>query len=102
METKGLKLLKNMETQWISMCSPNHRIMDEYKTLLVKMDVDMAAGGQNGNSAVATNFDYLSDIEVLLSLSYFIPMLNVVHYLIKLSQARDIFIYDFMQAIKVC
>jgi hypothetical protein len=38
---------------------------------------------------------------VLLSLAYFIPLLDAVYYLIKLSQACDIFICDFMQAIKV-
>lgn len=85
METKGLKLLRNVETQWISMRSPAQRIMDEYKTLLVKMGVDMVVGGQRGNLAAATYFDYLSDTEVLLSLTCFIPMLNVVYCLIKLS-----------------
>jgi hypothetical protein len=39
---------------------------------------------------------------VLLSLACFIPLLDAVYYLIKLSQARDIFICDFMQAITVC
>jgi hypothetical protein len=42
------------------------------------------------------------DIKVPLSLACFIPLLDVVYYLIKLSQACDIFICDFMQAIKVC
>jgi hypothetical protein len=42
------------------------------------------------------------DIEVLLSLVCFIPLLDAIHYLIKLSQTRDIFICDFMQAIKLC
>jgi hypothetical protein len=42
------------------------------------------------------------DIDLLLSLACFIPLLDTVHYLIKLSQARDIFICDFMQAIKLC
>jgi len=43
-----------------------------------------------------------ADIEVLLSLALFIRLLNVVHALIKLSQAIDIFVCDFMQAIKLC
>jgi hypothetical protein len=44
----------------------------------------------------------LVDIEVLLSLACFIPLLDAVHYLTKLSQARDKFLCDFLQAIKVC
>ena len=78
--------------------------MNEYKTLLVKMGLDMPRPGQRGKSvaAAAENFDCLADIELLLSLACFIPMLNAVHCLIKLSQARDIFICDFLQAIKLC
>jgi len=103
METKGLKMVCNVETRWISMRSPTQHIMAEYKSLLVKMGVDMAAGGQKGQFPVATNFNYLSDIEVkMLSLAGFILLLNIVHCLIKLSQSRDIFICDFLQSIKGC
>jgi len=70
--------------------------MTEYKRLLAKMGVDMAAASQKGYSAIASNFDYLSDVEVLLSLACFIPLLNIVHYLMKLSQSKDIFICDFL------
>jgi len=45
METKGLKMVRKAETRWISMRSLAQRIMAKYKTLLVKMDVDMATGG---------------------------------------------------------
>jgi hypothetical protein len=41
METKGNKMLKNIETRWISMRSPAKRIMAEYTTLMMKMGVDM-------------------------------------------------------------
>jgi hypothetical protein len=37
METKGLKILRNIKTQWISMLGPFVRVMNEYRTLLVKM-----------------------------------------------------------------
>ena len=103
METKRNKMSRNMETQWISMRSPTQRIMSEFKILLVKMAIDMSgAVGDRPSTVAATNFDYFSNIEVLLSLSCFIPILNVVHCLIKLSQACDIFICDFLQVVKLC
>jgi hypothetical protein len=103
METKGNKMLKNIETRWISMRSPAKRIMSEYTTLMVKMGFDMTpAHGQRSNAGAGDNFDMLVDVEVLLSLACFIPLLDAVHYLAKFFQARDIFICDFMQAIKVC
>jgi hypothetical protein len=103
METKGNKMLRNVDTRWISMRSPAKRIMSEYSTLIVKMGLDMAhVAGQKPNAGAAENFDLLVDIEVLLSLACFIPLLECVHYLIKLSQARDIFICDFIQSVKVC
>jgi hypothetical protein len=101
METKENKILRNIKTRWISMRSPNKRIMSEYTTLMIKMGFDMAPR-QKSNARTGDNFDLLMDIEVLLSLACFIPLLDVVHYLIKLFQARDIFMCDFMQAIKVC
>jgi len=70
--------------------------MLEYKTLLVNMVLDiLGVGGNKFNVAASTNYSYVSDIEVLLSLSCFILMLNVVHCLIKLSQVREVFICDF-------
>jgi hypothetical protein len=102
METKGNKMLRNIETRCISMRSSAKKVMSEYTTLMVKMEFDMTPSpGQRSNVGAGDNFDYLVDIEVLLSLACFIPMLDAVHYLIKLSQARDIFICDFMQAIKL-
>jgi hypothetical protein len=77
------------------MRSPAKRVMYEYTTLMVKMGFDMIPGpGQRSNAGAGDNFDYLVHIEVLLSLACFIPQLDAVHYLIKLSQARDIFICD--------
>lgn len=103
METKGNKMLQNVETRWKSMRSPTQQIMAEYKPLLVKFGVDMTPGlGHKTIAGAADNFDRFVDIEVLLSLALFIPLVNTVHSLIKLSQARDIFVCDFMQAIKLC
>ena len=48
------------------------------------------------------NYDILVDVEVLLSLMYFMPLLNAIHCLIKFLQSQDVFICDFLQVVKVC
>jgi hypothetical protein len=40
METKGLKLLKNVKTRWVSLIEPLRRILQKYRVLLAKMKVD--------------------------------------------------------------
>jgi len=79
-ETKAKKMLKNVETRWISMRGPAQRVLSEDKILLAKMGVDMGPSTGPKSPAPSTrNFSWLSDIEVLLSLSCFIPLVNVVH-----------------------
>jgi hypothetical protein len=72
-------------------------MLSEYKTLIIKMGLDMTPTPNYRVPARAkANFDYLVDIEMLLSLSCVMPLSNVVHRLIKLSQSRDIFICDMI------
>jgi hypothetical protein len=40
LQTKGLKILKQVKTWWLSMMSPAIRAMNEYRTLVVKMMED--------------------------------------------------------------
>ena len=40
MQSKGLKILNNIQTRWINMLSPVVRVMNEYRVLLVKMSMD--------------------------------------------------------------
>jgi hypothetical protein len=102
METKGNKVLRNVNTRWISMQSPAIRVLLEYKTLVVKMGLDMTpALNHRVPVGAEPNFDYLVDVEVLLSLCYIMPLLNAVHQLIKLSHAKDVFICDFFAALKL-
>ena len=103
METKDLKMLQNVTTRWISMRSPIHRVLTEYRTLIVKMDSDMTPkAGEKPPAGAVENFDMLVDVEVLLSLMCLMPLLNVVHCLIKFSQSRIVFMCNFLQAVKVC
>ena len=68
------------------MRSPFCRVLSKYCTLIVKMGSNMTAKPREKPQAgVVENFDMLVDVEVLLSLMCFMPLLNVVHYLIKFS-----------------
>ena len=72
--------MRNVITHWISMRSLAIRVLLEYKTLIVKMGLDMTLVLIHRIAARAeANFDYLVDVEVLLSLSCIMPLLNVVH-----------------------
>jgi hypothetical protein len=97
METQGNKLLKNVKTRWISLLEPTKRVMSEYRTLVVNMALDST----NNNSA-KVNFELLCDIEVLYGLAILLPMLEKVDSLMKLAQAWDVFVVDYVAAIKLC
>jgi hypothetical protein len=39
-DTKGLKLLKNVKTRWLSLLEPMRRLMNEFRTIVGKMHID--------------------------------------------------------------
>ncbi len=57
METKGAKILKNVEIHWISMLSFAQCVMVEYKILLMKMALDDPT-----NEKTKANFDLFYDV----------------------------------------
>ena len=65
------------------------------------MKMGLSAVDEN-ESATARNFDVLCDIQVLLSMVCLVPLLKVVYSLIQFAQGRNIFIGDFVVAVKVC
>jgi hypothetical protein len=48
------------------------------------------------------SIELLCDVDVLLGLTYVIPMLESVHGLSKIVQSWDIFICDFVTTMKEC
>jgi hypothetical protein len=76
LQTKGLKILKQIKTRWLSMRSPAIRAMNEYRTLVVKMMED-----QDEVETAKTSFQHLIDIKIVVSLSCLIPMLKTLHHL---------------------
>jgi hypothetical protein len=39
-DTKGLKVLKNVTTRWLSLLAPMKQIMSKFRTILGKLDMD--------------------------------------------------------------
>ncbi len=56
---------------------------------------------ENGGG-VRSNVQKLLDIELIPRLHCILPCLKLVHMLIKYAQGRDVYIYDFVEAIKMC
>jgi hypothetical protein len=96
-ETEGLKILNKVATRWISLLEPLKRICCEYKTLIVKFAEDASQ-----ESATRKHLSLLLDVATLLALSCILPLLEAVQSLIKFAQAGNVFISDFIAAVKIC
>jgi hypothetical protein len=77
LETKGLKLLHNIKIYWISIFNLLKQVLVEYNVLVVKMH-PKASPHKN-------NLDLLCDLELIFGLPYMVPMLEMVHTLIKFA-----------------
>ena len=40
-QTKGLKMLRNVQTRWVTLIEPLRRLLSEYRTLIYKMTTDL-------------------------------------------------------------
>jgi hypothetical protein len=87
----------NVETCWINMLSPPKRVMAMYMPLLAKMAKDTPS-----IMFAKMNFELLCDINLFIFLSSLLPMLEIVHALIKFEQKKDFFVCDYVVAIKIC
>ena len=76
MEIKGLKILRQVKTRWLSMLSPSIQVMNEYRMLVVKMMED-----QDEVESAKTSFQDLIDVQIVISLSCLIPMLKSLYHL---------------------
>jgi hypothetical protein len=51
---------------------------------------------------VQSNLSLFIYVETLLGLNTLIPLLKAIHSLIKFSQVRDVFAFDFIAVVKIC
>ncbi len=57
---------------------------------------------QTSNILAKANLDLLCDVESFLVLTCILPLLEYMQFLLKFVQAWDVFICDFIDAIKAC
>lgn len=95
------------------MLAPAVRVMNEYKVLLVKMQIDSEPPTKDDTGKkmpkdkkliklAKKNLGFLCDIQILLGLSGLLPLLRCVQSLMKFAQGRDLFVCDYVAAIQVC
>lgn len=79
------------------MLSPLKTILDAYRPLVRKMEVD-----EEIVSAVGENLEKLLDLETFLGLSRILPLFESNHNLIKCAQTRDCYVVEFIHALSIC
>jgi hypothetical protein len=79
------------------MLNPEKKMMAMYMPLLAKMAKD------NPSIMFAkVNFKFFCDVNLLIFLCCLLPMLEIIHALIKFAQKRDLLVCDYVVAIKTC
>jgi hypothetical protein len=95
-ESRGLKIWKNIQIWWISMLTQSKRFVFEYKSVVMKLLEDLPT-----NHVAATNYELLCDVETMMGLTCVLLMLEAVQNLNKLVQNKDCFISDFVASMKL-
>ena len=94
--TDGKKLLKDVDTRWISLKGPAQRLFDEYASL-----VGVMYEHRSSVEKAKTLLFELTNIETLLTLAGILPMLHEMNNLVKLSQSRTMYIAEYTSARKI-
>jgi hypothetical protein len=78
--------------------SPSLRLMNEYKTLLVKLHVDATIW--KPKNIARKCYNGLMDVQIVAGLACKLPILRVVSSLMKADQSIDVFVSDYLAAVK--
>jgi hypothetical protein len=82
------------------MLSPLKRVLSEYRTILVKMYSDHLV--KPTIPEVNINYEFMTDIKCLLTLTAVLPLLEVVKGLVVYAQSPSIYVCDFTRALSLC
>lgn len=73
------------------------KVFSKYNPLLTKM-----VKHKKEIALAQKKFDLLFDIFMFIELTCLLPLFEITHILIKLSQQKTVFVCDYMATIKVC
>ena len=79
------------------MLKPTKRVLVQYFVLLFKMHLDAPTV-----HVAKKNFECLTDVQSILGLLCLLPLVEQLNQLIKFAQGRNIFVCDFVAALRVC
>jgi hypothetical protein len=80
------------------MLAPAVRLMNEYKLLLLKLHEDATV--RKPKKIAVKCYNGLTDVQIILGLSYIIPMLRLANQLMKYGQRNDVFVCDYLASVK--
>jgi hypothetical protein len=80
------------------MLAPVVRLMNEYKPLKAKLHVDATA--LKSKNIARKCYNGLTDIQIVVGLACILPMLWAASSLMKAAQCNDVFIFDYLAAVK--
>jgi hypothetical protein len=102
-------MLQNVKIFWISLLELLRKVMEEYKTLSVKMCMNtmvkepfLTPKHATSRESAKHNCDLLCDIGMLFALPCILSLLECVNELMKFAQFRYVFISDYVAVIKIC
>jgi hypothetical protein len=83
MEIKDLKILYNIKTRWMSMMGPSIQVMNEYRTLFIKMLQDTQLKNTKPNvNMLQFAMIIFNNIQVVLGLVAIMPILHLLNVMI--------------------
>ncbi len=91
------KLFSNIKIRWIFLFSPTKRVILKYMSLVVKMNGDLHA-----IKAMRTILGFLCDVEVIMGLTYIMPMLKGNAWTHQICSKLWNFCVWFMGAMMMC
>jgi hypothetical protein len=89
---------RNIKTRWLSILVPAVRLMNEYKPLLAKLHVDATV--RKPKNIARKCYSGLTDVQIVVGLACILPMLWATSSLMKAAQRNDVFISDYLAAVK--
>jgi hypothetical protein len=70
---------------------PAKHVMSKYKQLLLKMAQDFTLAKSIENVVAKMNFNLILNVQLIMTLLCLLPLLEIVHVLIKFNQIKDVF-----------